>query len=234
MKIRMEHEAAHAQHLRWQLQFLSKNLGFLDREAKDVLRVEYFTFIRDCSLGASDLEPVRIDNPPGPLNEFLEACTDDVLEQFRKESGPVLDKLVDNKLFIVQLGAGRFRDPHIMTISQAGLSRFQQSVQFESDIVAKGLLALTLHVVYSGLTGERLRRCPICGTIFIRNQRKPQAGREAYCGPTCKRTAATRTYLERKSALAKGEAQRTETRTSDQPATKGRRAPAKKRNPKRG
>lgn len=233
MKTRTEHEAAHAQHLRWQIRFLPSNLRFIDREAKDVLRVEYFTFIRDCSLGASDLEPVRIDNPPGPLNEFLEACTDDVLEQFQKESGPVLDKLVDKKVFIVQLGAGRFRDPHIMTVAHTDLSRFQQSVQFESDLVAKGLLALTLHVVYSGLTAERLRRCPICGTIFIRNQRKPQAGREAYCGPTCKRTAATRTYLERKSALAKDEAQRMKTPMSKQPATKGRRAPVKKGKSKR-
>ena len=58
--------------------------------------------------------------------------------------------------------------------------------------------ALASYLVSSGIVAGQIRKCPICGRIFL-YKRKPRADVALHCSLKCSRLAATRRYREKKA-----------------------------------
>src|SRR3990172_2007805 len=206
-RIESDQEAAHIQRMKWVLSFCHPNFDLKRSNAEERERLKYkiFEFIEDSNLQGTDYDPMRMDNPTGPPGEFVASIDDRTLEEIQRELRTGLNDLIDNKgahVFVMRPKGDRFKEPTISCVAWGDSHTFQISILFKNDPVGKALSALILHAGYSRLTAQRLRRCPICQTLFLRDERKPQKGREAYCSPTCRQTAATRKRAATKAETA--------------------------------
>lgn len=228
-----DEETIHILQLQWAIRFSSVDLERVERGGLTVdggmeeLKYRLYEFVRDSNLQGSDRQPHKVPVSTGTPQEFVGLITNEHLKQIKKGLQEAFLAFADNKFFSLKLEGGK-RGPSIDWIAFNPLLRFIQTVKVESDDpVSKAVLALGLHVAYSGLTAERIRRCPVDATIFIR-ERKPQKGREQYCSLTCTRAAATQKYrLKKRQAAGEATAQ-----SPEKPAPKARRETAPRKTKK--
>lgn len=229
-----DEEVIHIQKIRWAIEFCSTDLERLEKGhhltalgGLEEYKYQLYEFVRDSNLQGSDRDPHKVDNQPGPPGEFVATMTAEHMKQTQRELHKGLSALADDKSFSLTLGQDgslRFRKPRIGWINFNPLLPFMQTITIDTDPVSKAVLALGLHITYSGLTGERIRRCPECATIFIR-ERKPQKGREQYCSLTCTQAAATKKYRSKKEAAGSTQIEK--------PGQTTHRKAGKKRTPRR-
>lgn len=220
MPMRMtDYEATHAKHINWAIWFSALDVDQLEKGMltayggwEEVKHMVY-EFVRDSNFQGTDHDPHYVGNLTGPSGKFLSALTGEVMKSVARELRMVLDAIADKSRYVLQLGEGWSPQPRELSIewsSVTDLHRYRQGIMIKGGPVAKILWAFLLHLVYSNLAAERVRRCPMCKTIFIRDKRKPQKGREAYCSPTCKQGAATQRYRLKHKISRQGEEARSE------------------------
>ena len=211
-------EVVNLQHLHWILKVCQENPeewgGYLFQ-----LETKFHQMVDDVNLENAGT-PSRAFM--FPARAYVGKVTVDQAVTILTRAKALFTGLADGKLTEVSAETGK--PVHFYLAASTPESRFFQGVVLHSDPVAQVLVALQQHFVRSGLTGERVRRCAGCPTIFIRD-RKPQKGKEQFCSTTCARRAAKRAWSERQQeSFIKSEAKLV---SADSRPGKGRAAESK-------
>jgi hypothetical protein len=205
-------EAIHLQRVNWAIEFSETDLSSLGASELDNLRLKLFEFISDSHLqkGGIANDGQRLDVSPLPLKEFLPLMTGHRLKQIRDDLKKALAQFADESFFSIKPTTEKSGAAWISWGSFTPGNRFFRFVNVPGDPATQTLVALGLHVEQSNLTAERIRRCPRCSTIFVR-ERKPKEGEpNQYCRRACAQAAANAAYR----AAAKQKRQRRKRRAS--------------------
>ncbi len=211
-------EQLHILHLKWALDFCQMDLSERSGESGSYLadiKTKIYEFVRDANLQAPGKH-----FSAAPLMEarsYVGELTDDRVREIQTVFKLHFSHLTNNQFLCFEWPEGKppifavgmvmptptLRERAVVfTVGRATMShRFFQSIVIHRDPVSQSAVALQLHLVRSGLTGDKISNCPECGKIFI-IERKGQK----YCSPACARAVANRQYYERttkKSASAK-------------------------------
>jgi hypothetical protein len=194
-------EAIHLRQISWAILFSETDLAALDESALDSIGLKLFEFIADSHLqkGGVANNGQRLDILPGPAKTFLPLMTRQRLGTIQRELKQALADFADNKFFSVKPQKGSQLVAWINWGAFTPESRFFRGITIPTDPLTQTLVALGLHIEQSGLTAERIRRCPRCSRIFAR-ERKPKEGQaNQYCERACAQAAANETYRAKKA-----------------------------------
>jgi hypothetical protein len=204
-------EVSHIQHLNWAAAFCKLNVAEESKKPgrREAIALKLFEFISDSNKqkeGAAN-DGRTVLNVPGSVQRFLGLMTEYRLTEIQKALKGDLHELAVNDFFSVKLPTTTTSgDPLAARISWGAFnpaSRVFRQIDFPADPQIQARIALGLHVEQSGLTIERIRRCPRCENVFVM-ERKPLENRENhYCGAPCARAAAMKAYNERQGNKAK-------------------------------
>jgi len=218
-------EALHRRHLRWALQFCQPDLNESDDYLKDV-KTKIYEFIGDANLQAPG-KHVRTFILP-EVREYVGKLETDDIREIHQILRNGFSAVSENAAFGLGISPGQGNTVNISVDALTPFDRFYQSIVIYLSPTSQSLLALQLHLVRSGLTGEQIRKCSECGTIFI-GERKGQK----YCSTACARAVANKGYYQREKEVftkvdVRFKTPATPAPSPKKPATKERRAPVKK------
>jgi len=196
MKIGLKsEESLHRQHLRWALQFCQMDLNERTEYLEDI-KIKLYEFIRDSNLQAPGRH-FRAVLPEAKV--YVGELTNDHVKQIYQAFKEGFSGLSDQAFIVSTSATGAPVSFYLGALTPS--SRFFQSIVIHSDPVSQSAAALELHLVRSGLSGEQIRKCPECSTIFITERRG-----QMYCSTRCAHAVGNREYYQReKEAFIKAE-----------------------------
>src|SRR5262249_26512296 len=182
------------------------------RQNLDALTLAEFLKLRE------DLHEFCYGSPMGPArqgmlqhNPLEKFRMDEFLEDIKRQRKMIPDDVVRSiveelkkRLTGIATTPGGFSIPAEVTKGVFNLSAPDKSSlpTLTSNFTAEeaAILALVVHFYGSGLTGNRIRICPLesCGNLFLLTS-YAREDREHYCSIRCTRNAATRRYRESKA-----------------------------------
>ncbi len=194
-------------------------------EGPDQVKHRFYEIYRDAIHQGNDYDVYHVDIRPGPPEEFLKGITPERMEFYHDTFGKIYSELAKtNGKFELDIG-GRDSSASMTLRGATDLHPYQLIFKTGADPIIEALL---VHIAYSRLEGCRIRQCDNCGTIFIREGKKPRLDEAVFCGITCARAAATKRY--RAGQKAKDQAAKEATTAA---VSKERHAPVKKGKSKR-
>lgn len=212
-------ELLHIQHLKWALGFSQMDLDERGEYLEDV-KTKIYEFIRDSNLQAPEKHPPRLLH--ADVRSYVGELASEDIKGVRRAFDYSFRFLADQARIVHETSLTDYVRFYLGALTPT--SRFFQSITIPGDPVSQSAVALQIHFVRSGLTGERILKCPECGNIFIRERK-----RQKYCSPTCARAVANREYYERKTKEA---AKAAEAQPAKKPVPKQRRKTTRRKTKK--
>jgi len=168
--------------------------------------------------------------PPMPRDSFAQLGKKDVLVELQKNFIKRFYAITSGSLSELWRG----ENINIRVIGGIGHSGSFQRVFFPAgsdwskNLVSFAEYNLVEHLVESGISGDQIRTCPRCASLFL-SRTKPRPDQNRYCSLGCSRNAATQAYrLRKKEELKEKEKSRNRTRYEKRIRAKFPNTPIKK------